>query len=129
MEKVKGYLIDVDKAEHRLVMFDDSVEEIVKLLNCSVFTVVYRYIGNKEYVIYCDDEGLLKREPRVSAVDSKHEVQLVGNLLIARNGYGGVTESLDDSDIQNIKQNILGYIDCAKGQIRPILGNVEFEEA
>ena len=78
---MRGVLLDVVKGEIKEVNIEDSLEAYYDALNCTVIDIVQRDIGGITFDIVCDDEGLLKDSPVVSAVDSKYRPMFVGNLL------------------------------------------------
>ena len=80
----------------------DDIDVFYKMLDCRAFDMPYRKIGNKHYIIICDDEGLLTNRA-VSAVNlDRKEVMLVGSLLIVNYAHDGNITGLDDVDIATI---------------------------
>ena len=105
--KKKMYLIDV-KNNGTDVVYADGLEDYYKLIDCRCIDIVSRRIGDKVYDIICDDEGLFSENRRVSAVDSKRQPMLVGNLLIAglADEEGHLT-NLTDEDVEHIEKNLM----------------------
>ena len=102
---MKAYLLDVENRVHKAVEIDDSdrLNEYYRLLNCSRIDITSRNVGGIEYDIIADDEGMLKENPIVSALDPEGQPALVGNLLFCKyDGEGGET-SLSDDDIAHLE--------------------------
>lgn len=101
---MKALLLDVMEGKVETVDAD-GVEEFYKLLHCTTIDIVQRIIGDRWYDIVCDDNGTLVEDPRISAVDSKGQIMLVGNLLICGLADAdGVLTSLSEEDIEYIKE-------------------------
>lgn len=78
---MRGYLIDVIEGKtHSVDVFD--LEDYQKFIHCQTIDIVSRTIGDREYEIICDDEGLSKRPALVSAVNNDGQPMLVGNLIV-----------------------------------------------
>lgn len=103
---MKALLLDVMEGKVETVDAD-GVEEFYKLLHCTTIDIVQRIIGDRWYDIVCDDNGTFVEDPRISAVDSKGQIMLVGNLLICGLADAdGVLTSLSEEDIGHIKESI-----------------------
>ena len=64
-----------------------------------------RKVGGKWFDIIVDDEGMLKENPIVSALDSDMQPALVGNLLFCNwDGETGEEISLSDDDIKHLEK-------------------------
>ena len=73
---MRGYLIDVIEGKtHSVDVFD--LEDYQKFIHCQTIDIVSRTIGDREYEIICDDEGLSKRPALVSAVNNDGQPMLV----------------------------------------------------
>ena len=83
-KKITGVLIDTEANTAKAVTLDNTLEAYYSVLNCSCIDIVERTIGESEkyFTIVCDDEGLLKAAPCISAVSDLCEPMLVGNLFI-----------------------------------------------
>lgn len=111
----KMLLLDVQKQEVREVEAN-GLDDYYKLLNCDTIDIVTREVVSfnkihKEYDIICDDNGLLKDNIIISAVDVKDmSVQLVGNLLVCNFDSNGNEKSLSGYDIELLKNSILDIV-------------------
>lgn len=121
-------LLLLDVTEQKLIDMVKQVEcqdldDFYKYLKCSCFDIARRKIGGKYYDIFVDDEGLLKEGFIVSAIDSKGNAMLVGNLIFANHDAEGNTTSLSEEDIANISNNIClcKYVDGDNVSIRFVL--------
>jgi len=85
----------------------NDLEDYYKLIGCRVIDIVSRKIGKKWYDIIVDDEGLLKEDPIISAIDDYGRVMLVGSLIICglADMEGELTD-LSDNDVKYIKNRI-----------------------
>lgn len=105
MKTIKGILVDVQNEEVKVVEIEDELQSYYKILCCDIIDITQRKIGDKHFDIVCDDEGLLKENPKISAIDVLNRPQLVGNLFIV-NFNGQDITSLDDEDIKYVKERI-----------------------
>ena len=103
-KKITGVLVRKDKAS--IVSVADELEEYYKLLGCSLIEIVDRRIApdhtKKLFSIVCDEEGLCKNEPRISAISSFGEIDLVGDLFITGASKNGHLTSLEADDADEI---------------------------
>jgi hypothetical protein len=93
---ITGILVEAAKAS--VVEISDELESYYKLLDCSLIEFTERKIltgkptedkDEKNFNIVCDEEGLLKPDPKISAIDIYGNPELVGKLFItglAKNG-------------------------------------------
>ena len=103
-----GFLVDVkDPQMTRVVEIEDSLETYYNLLNCDCIDIVVRTIGRKEFDIVCDDEGLFKQFPRVSAVDKDCQPMLVGNLLFLHHNEEGEMTGLSEDDVEHLIKHLV----------------------
>ena len=104
---MKAYLLDVENKVRKAVEIDDDnhLQEYYKYLNCSIVDITSRKVGGKWFDIIADDEGLLKENPIVSALDSNNQPALVGNLLFCNyDSETGEEVSLTDDDIEHLEK-------------------------
>ena len=85
----------------------NTLEDYYGLIGCDCIDIVTRKIGRKVYDIIVDDEGLLKDDPIISAIDDFGRVMLVGSMIICglADAEGELTD-LSDNDIRYIKKRI-----------------------
>ena len=98
--------IDVENEKAKVVTIKPELETYYDMINCRCIDIADRNIYGKTYCIVCDDEGLLKREPKISAVTGDGEPMLVGNLLILNRGTEGNLASLTYDDVARITSAI-----------------------
>ena len=107
---IKAYYIDpiTNTAEAREIT--DSLDTYYELLHCGTIDIVNRGFSNskKRFDIICDDEGLLKDDPYVSAVGTRGSAMLVGALLVVgqADDEGNLT-CLSDKDIEFLKRRTM----------------------
>lgn len=103
---MKGILIEKGLEFCKVVDFEDNLEQLYKLTDCDCIDIVERQVGGIYYDVVCDDEGLLKENPIVTAYNDKDEPMLVGNLLFCHNDEEGNLSGLSDEDIENIISHV-----------------------
>lgn len=123
---IKSILIDVKNKKAEALEIEPTLQNYYKLLDCDLIDITERKIGEYWYDIVCDDEGLLKENQIPSAVNSKSEVQLVGNLLLMNHDGEGNETSLTDEQINDLMNGHIAYYNH-NDQITPILRGVEWE--
>ena len=108
MDDLRGFLIRTDgRCEECTVRRENELENLYAALECSLIDIVCRVIGGKTYNIVCDDEGLLREAPVLTAATLKGEPVLFGNLLIARNDNEGNLTSLTDEDMRIVEHALV----------------------
>lgn len=93
----------------RVVDIEDKLGVFYELINCTCIDIVRRKIGNKYFDVICDDEGLCKDNPVVSAVDTQFRMMLVGNLIVSNSDDEGNLIGLSDEDIKQILRHTKTY--------------------
>lgn len=106
---LKTILLDVENGIVKEMEVENELHAFYKAMNVDMIEFTYPKIGNKEYTIMCDEEGLLKAEPKPSAINKSGRVQLVGNLMFFNDSPDGDLKSLSEKDIKEIKENIIMY--------------------
>ena len=103
---MRGLLLDVmqNKVE---VVEANGLDDYYRLIGCSLIDITQRKIAGTYYEIICDDEGLLKENPKISAINDMGQPMLVENFIIAGEADedGNLTDLLD-ADIKHIRENI-----------------------
>ena len=109
--KIRGYYINPVTGEHGERIVEDNLNSYYNLLDCNMIDIVSRKIGartRKYYEIVCDDEGLLRSDARISAINDMGGTMLVGSLFITGSvSAEGELTSLTDADVAKIKKNLL----------------------
>jgi hypothetical protein len=71
--------------EAKVVEFEDTIEELYKLINCETIDMVERMIKGTRYVFILDDEGKICKEPKEpSAYATDYPEVIVGNIIISK---------------------------------------------
>jgi len=106
---VKSFLIAVNngysQGNAREVEVEDDLQAFYNLLGCEWIDIVSRKIDGRWFEIVCDDEGLLKDSPKVSAVDRMNRPMLVGNLLFFHEDGEGNLVGISDDDVVFLTRN------------------------
>ena len=116
-KKLRGVLVDVYANEAKEIEIEDSLDELYRdicaparqdVCRCSCIDIPNYYIGGRKFSCVVDDEGLLKKEPIISAINLiDHQVMLVGNIFIVNTNYmSGDLVSLTDEEIKFILKNV-----------------------
>lgn len=66
----------------QILDIEDRLQLYFDLIECDTLNIVQRKIGDRTFLIICDDEGVLKMPEKISAISSKGRIQFVGNLII-----------------------------------------------
>ena len=102
MEMITGYFIDPGKAIAEPRTIEKSLEGYYALLRCDCIDIPSRTIGGRRFDIVCDDEGLLKSNPIISAYDTNDAPMLVGPIFVVKfNGKDDVI-SLTEEDLDYV---------------------------
>jgi len=102
---MKFVLIDEQQVAPKVVDIEPSLTNYYKYLGCDLIQIIYRKIGGKEYLIICDEEGLLRNRYPVAITFEDGEIleTLVGSILIgALSDEEGNKQELTDNDITNL---------------------------
>lgn len=103
------YLNVEQKALPKVIDVEDNLKVFYELIGCQYIDIVRRKIGDKYFVVICDDEGLFKENPIISAVDTKFEPMFVGNLIISNADDDGNLIDLSEKDIKQILRHTKTY--------------------
>ena len=128
-KKITGILIDTVANTAKTVTLDDTLEAYYSALNCSCIDIVERTIGANEkyFTIVCDDEGLLKATPCVSAVSDLCEPMLVGNLFITDFDHDtGELAPLSEQDLEYVLDHIIFTVSSHRNVPVPLLCQVGY---
>ncbi len=94
-------------------------DEWHNLLKCDLIDITTRSIAGREYDLICDDEALLKTGGKVTALSSKGDPVLVGNVIICNfDEETGEERGLTPEDMEHIRQNIVILTEDTKGSDR-----------
>ncbi len=104
---MRALFLDMENDDVTVVEVN-GLQDYYRLIGCDLIDIANREIRGERFDIICDDEGLLKAEPQVSAVNGRGEAMLVGNLIICGEADAeGKETSLTEEDIIHIRQSIL----------------------
>ena len=112
-------VIEIEKPD--LQFFD-------KKIGCDLIDIAVRKIDGKEFNIVLDEEGLLKEDPIVSAIDGNGNPTFVGNLMF----FGGETTEdgglvgLTDAEIDHILRSVGVAVVSPEGLGRIVIMNCEY---
>jgi len=129
MKQITGLLIDVKANAVSVETIDDHLHSYYELLQTDLIDIQTRAIGYRKktpYAIVCDDEGLLKSEPKISAIDSVGRIMFVGNLFIVKNGEDGELASLEKNDVDYLSRFIRMQGTARFPDPYPMLHQVEY---
>ena len=122
---MRALWLDVENRKVKEVEVN-GLEDYYRMIDCRMIDIVRRSIGGKDYNIICDDEGLLKDNITISAINKDWQEMLVGNLIICGFEKLGELTSLTDEDIAHIKKRIIQVRSMLKPEGYPILAECEY---
>lgn len=111
---IKGLMVTTT-GDIKPVELDGTLDGYYKALECDIIDCTVHRIGCKEYDIICDDEGLCKDSPKVTAVTKMYQPVLVGNLFICNNNGKGEFTSLTADEVTEILNNTTKIFDNELG--------------
>jgi hypothetical protein len=109
MKKIKGILVRPSDKGNTYVPYEldyENYKSLYPILDCDMFTIATRKIGDKYFDIYCDDEGLLKNDYKFAASTEGGKEILAGNLFIVLHDEDGAIISLSEDDANMILSNV-----------------------
>lgn len=107
---MKVVYLNVENQElPRVIDIEDELDVFYELIGCRCIDIVHRKIGNKYFDVICDDEGALKDDCIVSAVNTQFHHMLVGNLIVSKSDDKGNLIDLSDEDIKQILRHTKTY--------------------
>ena len=92
-------VVKTDGGAPAFIETEDKLENYYNLIGCDLIDITTRDINGAPYAIVCDDEGLLKNAPIVTAVTADGRPALVGGLVILKDGDEGELTGLDQGDV------------------------------
>ena len=121
-KKLQGVLVDVENKKVEKIKIDDSLQELYRVLDCKCIDIVPRKIGSQKFNIVYDDEGMFKKNPKISALNFAREAMFVGNLLIVSGNvsWDGELQSLTETEATYVMENVQLFDNS------PVLTNVNF---
>lgn len=125
MRNITGVLIDVRNETAGVTTIPDTLEAYYDALHCDCIDIVMRTIGGRAFDIVCDDEGLLKDEPKVSAVNDLGEPMLVGNLFICKSEDGELI-SLSEDEREYVMDHVQHMFSIRHPEGYPMLTHLDY---
>lgn len=127
-EKIRILYLNVDQYEPHSLNIDDDLHEFYKLIKCDLVEIVNRKIGSRRFSVICDEEGLMKEDIVVSAINKKGEPMFVGNLIIAsaETGEDGELKGLTNEEFLYLRQFVKIMCTYKKPEGYNVLTNCEF---
>lgn len=63
-KNLTGYLVDVLDDLSGPITISNTLDALYNVLNCDLIDITYLTLGEKEFCVIVDDEGLLKSPPK-----------------------------------------------------------------
>ena len=126
---ITGILINPENGTAAPITLEDSLSSFYASLDCTCIDIVDRTIGRskKRFSIVCDDEGLLKAAPCISAVSDLCEPMLVGSLFIADFDHDtGDLASLSEQEQEYVLDHIIFTVSSRRSTPFPLLCQVSY---
>ena len=114
--------LDVINNDVQILDIENDLHVFYDMIQCRCVEMPERRIGkkNKYFTIICDEEALLKENPKPSAIDNLGSIMLCGNLIICGIDWKeGDLISLTYEDAQYIKKHVqlMSTINSRTGKI------------
>jgi len=103
---MKTLLLNVYEDTLTVIDIEPELEAYYKALDCDCVDVVVRKIGRRKFDVMRDDEGLLKANAKISAIDNLGRTMLVGNLMFFHHDGLGNLFGLSHDDIDHLTKCI-----------------------
>lgn len=100
---MKVGIFDAETNRLRIQDIKDDLEEFYGIIKCNTIDIVTRYIKGVRFDIICDDEGLFKENPVVTAYDIAGRPMLVGMLIFAHHDDEGNMTGITTEDEKLLK--------------------------
>lgn len=129
IKKISGVLIDTEANTAKATTLADTLDSYYTALHCSCIDIVSCTIGRskKYFSIICDDEGLFKDSPCISAVSDIGAPMLVGSLFIADyDPDTGELVSLSDRELEYVLDHIIFTASSLRSALSPLLCQVGY---
>ena len=123
---MKTLLLNVKENYIKELDIKDDLEVFYDFIGCRCIDIVERKINRRTFDIIIDDEGLLKDDPKISAINGFGKPMLVGNLMFAHHDSNGNLKDLTDDDIKYIKHFIWQMSTTLHPDPYPILTHCEY---
>lgn len=121
---IKGILITDTEAKE--IELSGELEDYYAVLNCDTIEIPTRKIGRKYFDIVCDEEGALKDNPRISAIDNLGRAMLVGNLFICKSNDEGYEVSLTKRECKYVLDRVEKLYSRLRPEAYPVLTQVGY---
>lgn len=112
-KEIRVVKVSVDGVIEEKVIKND-LDTLYEEIGCRFIDVAVRKIGNKDFDLIVDDEGLLKENPICTCVSLHYrwaKPQLVGNVIICNHNEEGEFTSLTKEEIEMIMNEKIEGID------------------
>ena len=116
--KMQAVFVDVyGTCLAQAVKVGHDLEAWYDLLGCQWIEMPRRWIGNKQFIIICDEEGTFRSDCRVSARNG-NEVMLVGNLLVVADDENeeGEVRGLTDAEVKYVMKHVSAVLSMSNGR-------------
>lgn len=103
------FMLDTENQTTSVKDIKDELEVFYDFIKCRCIDIPHRTIGGRPFAIICDDEGLFNPAPIPATFVANREgvtMDIVGNIIIAKDGKEGELEGLTPQDIDIIKKNM-----------------------
>ena len=120
------------RACHKRPITAQQITNLVDEVETEIFSleekeIESRVIGEKRYDIMCDDEGLLKDAPKISAINDMGQPMFVGNLMFFKVDEAGELVGLSDEDVEYIMTYIQPMSTLQYPDSYPMLTQCEYD--
>lgn len=103
---MRTILLNVEKEKVEVIEVGNRLDDWYEALGCEMVEIDARRIGGRRFLVMCDEEGLLKGEPKISAISDMGDIMFVGNLMFFNDGEDGELAGLSEDDIKHLMRFI-----------------------
>lgn len=104
----------------------DGLDEYYQHLQCDTFDITTREVDGIVFDIFCDDEGLLKDTPVVSAVNTAFAPVLCGNLIFTHHNEFGETTGITAKEYKTLKNHLILARNTKTGKSQFVLWGIDY---
>lgn len=122
---IKVFLLDVYENKTGVVEIDpNDLDAMYELIDCRCIDIVVRNVGDRQFDIVCDDEGLFHEPQMISAIDKTARPMLCGNLIFCHHDKDGNLTSITDDDVACLTEHMVYIFTPQFPQAYPSMGGM-----
>ncbi len=109
-EMIRVGILDAKTREFNVGEIRNDLQTFYEVIDCDTIDIAVRDVYDQTFDIIVDDEGLLKEDPIVTAIDTNFQPMLVGTLIFCHHDSEGNLTSISEEDEHRLRlATISGY--------------------